>query len=241
MCRLTDVNDINEQNIYTNIILIPYRNRKEHLDIFIKDSIPLFEKYLQPFKVVVIEQEDGKLFNRGTLLNIGFSEYKNRTQFFFTHDVDTIPNENCVKDLYTKNEYDVLRIFNGHALSLGGISKVTHNSIIDINGFPNYIWGWGIEDRALYYRYCIMNKSISPNFANNAYFHNLHHISNIENYINEKKIISDKETQIFNCNNKDIQIQHIMSSGLNNLQYKIIDRIDGLNICNNIDFIKVSI
>ena len=34
-------------NLYTNVILIPYRNRKEHLDIFIKYVIPLFETYLK--------------------------------------------------------------------------------------------------------------------------------------------------------------------------------------------------
>jgi hypothetical protein len=83
-----------------------------------------------------------------------------------------------------------------------------------------------------------MNKSLSLNFANDENFHNLYHISNVENYINEKKIISDKENQIFNCNNKDIQIQHIMSSGLNNLNYKIINRI---NLSNSIDFITVSV
>ena len=31
-----------------------------------------------------------------------------------------------------------------------------------INGYPNNIWGWGIEDRALYYRCHIKNVSMSP-------------------------------------------------------------------------------
>ena len=35
-------------NKYKNVIIIPYRNRKEHLDLFIKDVIPLFETYLKP-------------------------------------------------------------------------------------------------------------------------------------------------------------------------------------------------
>ena len=51
--------------MYKNIIIVPYRNRKAHLDIFIRDALPLFEKYLQPFKIVVVEQNEGKLFNRG--------------------------------------------------------------------------------------------------------------------------------------------------------------------------------
>ena len=156
--------------MYDNVILIPYRNRKEHLDIFIKDAIPLFEKYLKPFKVAIIEQEEGKLFNRGMLLNIGFNEYKDKTQYFFTHDVDIIPTEKCVNELYTKTNYDVIRISVPHDTSFGQICKFTHSSIFNINGFPNIIWGWGIEDRALYYRYKIMNYSISPNYTNDNNF-----------------------------------------------------------------------
>jgi hypothetical protein len=54
----------------------PYRNREKHLAEFIRDAIPLFEKHLKSFKIVIIEQEHGTLFNRGKLLNIGFHEYQ---------------------------------------------------------------------------------------------------------------------------------------------------------------------
>lgn len=223
---------------FENVIIIPYRNRKEHLDLFIKDVIPLFEKYLKPFKLVIVEQDEGKLFNRGMLLNIGFNEYKDKSRFFFTHDVDTLPNDICVKKIYTKNDYDVIRISIPHNLSLGNICKFTSQSIFDINGFPNYIWGWGIEDRALYYRYSIMNKTISPDYTYNLFFNRLYHKSNIETYTNEKKKISDYENEVFNCNNKDKQYKHIMSSGLNTLEYKIISRE---TINENVEIIKVSI
>lgn len=223
---------------FENVIIIPYRNRKEHLDLFIKDVIPLFEKYLKPFKLVIVEQDEGKLFNRGMLLNIGFNEYKDKSRFFFTHDVDTLPNDICVKKIYTKNDYDVIRISIPHNLSLGNICKFTSQSIIDINGFPNYIWGWGIEDRALYYRYSIMTKTISPDYTYNLFFNRLYHKSNIETYNNEKKKISDYENEVFNCNNKDKQYKHIMSSGLNTLEYKIISRE---TINENVEIIKVSI
>lgn len=224
--------------MYSNIIIIPYRNRKEHLETFIKNVIPLFDKYLKPYKLVIVEQEEGKLFNRGKLLNIGFNEYNDKSEFFFTHDVDIIPNENCVKELYTKNEYDVVRIFNPHILSLGSISKFSRDSFLNVNGLPNHIWGWGIEDRALYYRYVIMNKKLSPNYSNVVNFTMLYHISNVHNYINEKLAISNKENEIFNCNDKNIQIKHIMSSGLNNLDYKILHRY---TVNENIELIKVSI
>jgi len=224
--------------IYKNVILIPYRNREEHLQKFLTYSIPLFEKYLQPYKVIIIEQEEGKLFNRGTLLNIGFNEYKDKAEFFFTHDVDMIPIEKCVNELYTKNNYEVIRISVPHDISFGQICKFTKTSIFSSNGFPNYIWGWGLEDRALFYRYTIMNHSISPNYTNDTNFIKLYHKSNCEIYVNEKKRISDKESEIFNCNDKAKQITYIMSSGLNNLEYKIIAKE---HVSENIEIIKVSI
>ena len=49
--------------MYENIIAIPYRNRVEHLDYFIKNTVPLVQEYLPNTKVVVVEQSEGKLFN----------------------------------------------------------------------------------------------------------------------------------------------------------------------------------
>ena len=65
-----------------NVVLIPYRNRKTHLDYFINNTVPLFEKWLPNTKVVVVEQTASKLFNRSALLNVGFKEYQNKTKYF---------------------------------------------------------------------------------------------------------------------------------------------------------------
>ena len=67
--------------MYDNVVLIPYRNRKNHLDYFINNTVPLFEKWLPNTKVVVVEQTAGKLFNRGVVLNVGFKEYQNKTKY----------------------------------------------------------------------------------------------------------------------------------------------------------------
>jgi hypothetical protein len=178
------------------------------------------------------------LFINSSVKSYDFNEYKDKCNYFFTHDVDTLPNDICVKKIYTLTNYDVIRISIPHILSLGNICKFTSKSIFDINGFPNYIWGWGIEDRALYYRYLIMNKTISPDYTYHLFFNRLQHKSNIETYINEKQIISNEENNIFNCNDKDKQYKHIMSSGLNTLDYKIISQE---TINKTIEIIKVSI
>ena len=59
-----------------NIILIPYRNREEHLKYWIENTYPKLNKVLENLEVLVIEQsEDNKLFNRGKVLNVGFKYY----------------------------------------------------------------------------------------------------------------------------------------------------------------------
>ena len=175
--------------MYENIIAIPFRNRDRHLDYFIKNTVPLIEKYLPNTKVVVIEQKDGKQFNRGALLNVAFKEYQNKTNFFFTHDVDMNPSSEIVKSIYTKENIQMFRVKKIHDSSLGGVIKVKHDVIFDLNGFPNNIWGWGIEDRALYFRCIIKNIPIINNKIQT--FKIMPHISNSETYSGEKKIISD--------------------------------------------------
>ena len=223
--------------MYENIIAIPFLNRDRHLEYFIKNTVPLLEQYLPNTKVVVIEQKDGKLFNRGALLNVAFKEYQNKTRYFFTHDVDLNPSIKIIKDIYTDEKNDINRIRSAHRYSLGGIIKVKHDVIFHINGFPNNIWGWGIEDRALYFRCIIKNIQITDN--KHQEFKIMPHISNSETYSGEKKIISDMWTHdyINKLDNKQKE-DMIMSSGLNNLKYTIIER---KMIHNMVELIKVDI
>ena len=231
---------------FTNIILIPYRNRKEHLDLFIKDVIPLFELYLKPFKVVVIEQEEGKIFNRGILLNIGFNEYKDKTENFYNHDVDIYPNDKCVNDFYSHNKYTCdnkfIGIYTPPCNTLGTIIKFHKTLFTKMNGYPNNYWGWGVEDKALQNRVEFMNIPIEKILYRNS--------SNITDYITVKNDINDRVTdnlfnnktnfeyhEFINLSNENKQ-HHIMSSGLHNLEYKIIN-IEKIN--ENVDVIKVSI
>lgn len=228
---------------YENIIIIPYRNRKEHLDLFIKDVIPLFEKYLKPFKLVIVEQDEGKLFNRGMLLNIGFNEYKDKSRFFFTHDVDIYPNEKCIKELYTKQEENnIVGIYTSQCNTLGGIIKFTSNNFQKLNGFPNNFWGWGVEDKALQNRVEYMKIKVNKNILSNN--SNRFDYFNIKNDVNDRhmdKFFNDKthfEYDIFNTLIDSIKIKYIMNSGLNILDYKIISRE---TINKYVEIIKVSI
>ena len=128
--------------MYENIIVIPYRNRESQLNFFIKNIVPLIQEHLPKSKILVIEQNEGKLFNRGALLNVAFKEYKNKTIFFFTHDVDIIPTQEIIRSIYTKKTIDMYRIKSAHDNSLGGIIKVKHDIIFNIMDFQ-IIYGGG--------------------------------------------------------------------------------------------------
>ena len=221
--------------MYENIILVPYRNRERHLEYFIDNTVPLIEKYLPSTKVVVIEQEEGKKFNRGCLLNVGFKEYENNTKYFITHDVDINPKEPALKNYYNKDisDNEVLGIYTSVCNTLGGIIKISNNNIFKINGFPNDYWGWGAEDKALKNRADVYDIKKITNFVNNdktrddMYF-------KIFNDVNDRKPCVQQQMSI-PYNNKLVSIK---SGGLNNINYKILVKksLDPI-----VELIKVSI
>ncbi len=78
-------------------VLVPYRNRLEHLKAFLLNMHPLFAKHKIAYKVYLIEPSSNITFNRGLLFNIGFIE-SNRDandawQCHAYHDVDLISED----------------------------------------------------------------------------------------------------------------------------------------------------
>ena len=221
--------------MYENIILIPYRNRERHLKYFIDNSVPLIEKYLPNTKVVVIEQEEGKKFNRGCVLNVGFKEYENNTKYFITHDVDINPEEPTLKNYYNIDisDNEVLGIYTSVCDTLGGIIKISNNNIFKINGFPNDYWGWGAEDKALKNRADVYDIKKITNFVNNVKTRDDMYFK-IFNDVNDRKPCIQQQMYM-PYNNKLLSIK---SGGLNNINYKILVKKSLHPI---VDCIKVSI
>jgi len=200
-----------------NIILIPYRNREKHLKYWIENTYPKLNKVLENLEVLVIEQsEDNKLFNRGKVLNVGFKYYDEDEYNYFTHDIDHNPIN---VDIYNHkiNNNNILSIKSAHNISLGGIIKFKGTVYKKINGFRNDYWGWGIEDRDLYYRSKFYNINIIRN--NKIKFKILKHK---HMGIEFNKIKSNKCNYIFKSNYNEIKKKFILESGLNNLKYKIV-------------------
>ena len=105
--------------------------------------------------LVVQQSEDGELFNRGKLLNIGFALRPRGESTCIFHDVDLLPCSLLLRNY--KDGTDVLHMgsrWDRYATSrdsryLGGVLRMSAADFESINGFPNSFWGWGGEDDAL--------------------------------------------------------------------------------------------
>jgi hypothetical protein len=136
-------------------VIVPFRNRYEHLDIFIKRIKEYLNKNNIPHEIIIVEQDNAKQFNRGMLLNIGFKyAKKNGCKYVVFHDVDMIPLNvdynfsdyplHLATNFNTKRE-----IFDEY---FGGVTLFPNYSFELVNGYSNKYWDWGYEDTDLLHR-----------------------------------------------------------------------------------------
>jgi len=162
----------------TNIaIIVPYRDlhseqkRAAHLAQFVPHMIQFLtalqqrttsKKSISDFHVYIVEQsDDGRKFNRGKLLNIGFDYAKKQRHahhdVFIFHDVDLLPQPG-LSDAYAtfpKTPYHIARVWDRYSNNpkyFGGVVSFSSSDFKRINGYPNTFWGWGGEDDELQLR-----------------------------------------------------------------------------------------
>ena len=95
-----------------------------------------------------------------------------------------------------------------------------------VNGFPNEFWGWGMEDKALQNRAEFMKIKVTKNILQDTLHENDYFIVNdkeVKRVVTpdaQKKhnFVYDEFSKLDNMQ----KYQSIFSSGLNNLEYKII-------------------
>jgi len=141
-------------------IIVPFRNRYEHLNIFLKHITSYLNKTDIEYEVIVVKQDDAKLFNRGMLLNIGFKQAKKlKCDYVVFHDVDMLPinvdysYSDIPLHLSTNFELEAGEkervIFDTY---FGGVTMFSNDVFEKIDGYSNKYWGWGYEDDDLLLR-----------------------------------------------------------------------------------------
>ncbi|XP_022807119.1 beta-1,4-galactosyltransferase 6-like isoform X2 [Stylophora pistillata] len=141
-------------------IVVPFRDRQEHLNIFIRHMHKYLRWQMLEYRIFIIEQADNERFNRGMLMNVGFSEAMKVGNFtcVIFHDVDLIPEDarndySCpssprhMSTAVSRMDY-ILK----YETLFGGVEGFWVEHYRHINGFPNRFWGWGGEDDDLYVR-----------------------------------------------------------------------------------------
>jgi hypothetical protein len=141
-------------------IIVPYRNREEHLKVFLKKMSQYLSARKMDYEIIVVHQDDAKLFNRGALLNIGFKIAEElKCEYVVFHDVDMIPLivDYSYSDIPLHLATDFKPIEGNQERELfeeyfGGVTLFPMEEFRKIDGYSNKYWGWGYEDTDLLHR-----------------------------------------------------------------------------------------
>lgn len=130
-------------------IIIPYRNRAQHLSKFLQHYRPRFPDA----EFVIVEQSIHKQFNRAKLLNIGTANTD--ADYFAFHDVDMLvqgPFDYSYPDNPTllatnASQFNWQMPFPEY---FGGVVLFSRKDFELCNGYSNRFEGWGGEDNEMY-------------------------------------------------------------------------------------------
>ena len=143
------------------LVLVPYRDRAQHLRIFLRRVWePLHAEYPNARLLIAEQSRDNQRFNRGALLNAAYdyaqSTWGVQPARVLLHDVDLVPDAR-LRRLYHAIPARVEAVAFGQAHGgrypgrafFGGITALSGNLFRRAGGFPTTFWGWGGEDDAL--------------------------------------------------------------------------------------------
>ncbi len=213
----------NENTLY---IIIPIRDREEDLKDYLKNALPVFDYHRINYKILIVEQEQGKKFNKAKINNVGFLEMNKKypkSQRILFNDVDNYPlDKNAIN---FKCPIRGIHHFFGHYFCLGGIFLINKNDYIKLNGFSNNFWGWGGEDVDFQKRAEILGvKIVRDNFFERHLNKKVKKLKdNISKPIKKKFRPNSKKLNTLK-NQYKTEPKIIGLDGLNNCYYKVIKR-----------------
>jgi len=247
---------IRQKNSQINIIrenkklslIIPYRNREEHLEQF----IPIVQQRLKEqnidYEIIIAEQDDNIFFNKAKLMNIAALHADKNSQYFIFHDVDSIAtnidyrysNQTIKLFNYIKREKD----FEEYPQTVfGGAILIPKDIFNEINGFSNNYWQWGKEDDDFLLRHLLKGKI--PLYDTKGKITMLPHPralladndgkpTNDKNILKQNKKLSDRNKKIFSQFKRGIINQD--NDGINSIENF---KITSITTKNKIKTIKI--
>ncbi|KAM7390634.1 hypothetical protein PAMA_008698 [Pampus argenteus] len=175
-------------------IIIPFRNRHDHLKHWLYYLHPILIRQQLDYGVYVINQDGDGIFNRAKLMNAGYVEALKEYDYecFVFSDVDLVPiNDHNLYRCFDQPRHLAVAMdkFN-YALPyntyFGGVSSLSKDQYLKINGFPNTYWGWGGEDDDIYRRVIYRGMSISRPDSMTGRYKMIKHVRDLHNEPNPK-------------------------------------------------------
>ncbi|KAJ1204670.1 hypothetical protein NDU88_000110 [Pleurodeles waltl] len=200
-------------------LIIPFRNREEHLKYWLHYLHPILQRQQLDYGVYVINQDGDATFNRAKLLNVGYVEALKEYDYdcFVFSDVDLIPmdDRNIYKCYDQPRHLSVSMDKFGFRLPytqfFGGVSALSKAQYQRINGLPNNYWGWGGEDDDIYNRIVSRGMGISRPDAITGKCRMIRHERDRKNDPNPQRFDRIAHTR-----------ETMNSDGINSLSYKVV-------------------
>uniref|UniRef100_A0A8C5NTX9 Beta-1,4-galactosyltransferase n=1 Tax=Jaculus jaculus TaxID=51337 RepID=A0A8C5NTX9_JACJA len=136
-------------------IIVPHCAQEHHLRLLLYHLHPFLQRQQLADGIYVTHQAGNGSFNRAKLLNVGVREALRDEEWdcLFLHDVDLLPeNDNNLYVCDSQRPRHIAVAMNKFGYSLqcpqhfGGVSALTPDQYLKMNGFPNEYGGWGDED-----------------------------------------------------------------------------------------------
>ncbi|XP_053547238.1 beta-1,4-galactosyltransferase 3 [Bombina bombina] len=202
-------------------IIIPHRNREQHLKYLLYYLHPFLQRQQLIYGIYIIHQAGNSTFNRAKLLNVGFKEAMKDEDWdcMFFHDVDLIPEDDrnlYICDRFPKHASLAMDKF-GYKLPyksyFGGVSALSPEQYMKMNGFPNNYWGWGGEDDDIAVRVALSGMLISRPSVQHGRYKMIKHGHDKGNEQNPKRFNLLAKTR-----------RTWKQDGMNSLQYTLLSK-----------------
>jgi hypothetical protein len=240
-------------------IIVPFRDnhveqkRSEHLSQFLPHMSTFLSNNtsIETFTIYIVQQSnDGRKFNRGKLLNIGFDlarKSDQRHDVFIFHDVDLLPHTS-LSPYYSKFPNVPMHIarcwdrYSNNPKYFGGIVSFSASDMRRINGYPNTFWGWGGEDDEMQKRCERLNiKWQHPKQSDVS----KDAIQDLENMDLTTKLEFLRGKKNWKCNNKWEALEEHdktwRTNGLADLSYKVESKEENLQGVKNACLVSVDV
>lgn len=225
------------------LISVPYRDRKEQYNSFLNHIktyflLDKFDKNLN-VRICFIEQSNKKLFNLGSLNNVGFLANEDYLDYIVINNIDFLPvySDFSYSDnpmLLIKYGYDnlpvkpsdqslknIIRAPSRNHVFLGSV-LIPKKIFKKVNGYSNSYWGWGFEDSDMKNR--LENIKIKIKYRDGLYHPLIH--DNLGYEIDENKKSKPSKIHLDNqklFNEKWKNKDNYFHDGINNFNYKILE------------------